>query len=29
MERKIVFEVQRGESVVINKMDAKSRVAAS
>lgn len=29
MERNIVFEVQRGESVVINKMDARSWVAAS
>lgn len=29
MERKIVFEVQRGESVVINKMDASPWVAAS
>lgn len=29
LERKIVFEVQRGESVLINKMDARSWVAAS
>lgn len=29
MEWKVVFEVQRGESVVINKMDARSWVAAS